>query len=137
MPISNYSVEVKKSVDEVWNILTDTIYHPDKYIVNVYSNSIIEDNENYVIRKISTEFTYKERIEIDYNNKTLKFVLLNHPIFRGFTYYKINESDGDKVNLQVILDWQIKSEKMNNLTDELFHKFIRNSAKNIKELAEF
>ncbi len=136
MPVSNYSVEINKTVDEVWNVLTDTIYHPEKCIVNVYSNSIIEDTEKFVVRKIATEFTYKERIEMDYDNRILKFVLLNHPIFRGFTYYKIIKSEQDKVILNVTLDWQIKTDNYKNFSEDLFHKFIKNSAKNIKELAE-
>ncbi len=136
MPQVNYKTDIKRNCEDLWNYLTDSIYHPERYSANINSNSIIEHNETYVIRKIYKETSYKERIEIDYNNKKLKFVLIDHPRYRGCTNYQITKKNNDECELEVEIDWQTKYANVSEIEDEIFSKIIKNSALNIKEIAE-
>ncbi len=133
---TNYKTIINKSAEEVWHYLTDSIYHPAKYAANVNNCSIIEHHEDYVLRKIYTEFSYKERIEIDYPNSKLKFIFIDHPKFRGCTNYQLKNKSAGICELSIKIDWQTKKEDLLLISDDLLFKLIKNLAINIKEIAE-
>lgn len=110
------TVSINAPAQEIWNILIDRIFHPQKYLPGVLEYSLQEQGQ-ILIRKMQTTLgEVIERIIIDVKNRIITSELIEHPEFEGSTVNKILPTE-EQTNFSLIAfikNWSPKDPENNN-----------------------
>lgn len=83
------TMSINAPTQEIWDILIDRIFHPQKYLPGVLEYSLQEHGQ-MLIRKMQTTLgEIIEHIVIDVKNLIITSELIEHPEYEGSTVNKI------------------------------------------------
>lgn len=109
MPYATFKTEVDAPLNLLWELLIDKIENPQRYVAGVKTVNILEKNDQYVLRQMTTDkFTVKEKITWNNDTKEILFTLIDDPYFTGQVLNKIiTSSDNNQPHqLEFTLDWK-------------------------------
>jgi len=83
------TMSINAPMQEIWDVLVDRIFNPQKYLTGVLDFSLQEQGQ-MLIRKMQTTLgEVIERIVIDVKNKIITSEIIQHPVFEGSTVNRI------------------------------------------------
>ncbi len=105
MPRARHSSPVTAPVETIWALLLDKIEHPENYVPGVLDCEIVERGTDHVVRRMrSAAFEVVERITSNPASLTVRFELVDHPVYLG-TVINVIEPAATPI-LTFELDWQ-------------------------------
>ena len=140
MILYSYKTEIKASPKKLWELMTDKIRRPDKYVPGVQSVSILQEHgplhieREMIVKDEKGEKVITESISADPHTKTVIFKLRNDAYFNGYVLNIIYETE-DFVELEYLVCWTPKGDSLPKSMPDM-EKAIKNAVEHAKSLAE-
>ncbi|MEG4207186.1 DUF1857 family protein [Microcoleus sp. Pol7_A1] len=140
MPHSTFSSPVNASLTTLWKILVEKLENPRSYIPDVEEVNFYEQNENGMLREIKVRgMILKERITINEQAREIKSTLVDHPLFSGDIFNKIelpSKNSSDPLILTFSRDWYPLNEEAEKVNEAELAAHMQQVLLHTKKLAE-
>jgi len=110
------TMSINAPVQEIWDILIDRIFNPQKYLPGVLEYSLQKQGQTLIRKMQTTLGEVIERIVIDVKNMVITSDIIHHPEFEGSTVNKILPTE-EQTNFSLIAfikNWIPKDPENNN-----------------------
>jgi hypothetical protein len=84
------TISVHAPLEIVWELLTDKVENPQRYVSGVQGLEILEKYPDGVLRKLTHPVPIKERITIDQENLEIIFRLVDPTLFSGYFFNRVH-----------------------------------------------
>ncbi|AFZ15512.1 hypothetical protein Cri9333_4734 (plasmid) [Crinalium epipsammum PCC 9333] len=140
MPQSTFSIPVNASLTTLWKILLEKLENPKSYIADVEDVKFFEKNENGMLREIKVRGKIvKERITINEQAREIKSTLVDHPLFSGDIFNKIDlpaQNSSNHLILTFSRDWYPLNEEAKKVDEAELAAHMEQVLLHTKNLAE-
>jgi ribosome-associated toxin RatA of RatAB toxin-antitoxin module len=104
-----YTTTVKASLEKVWQHLILKIENPENFVPGVSNVSILEKNDEFVIRKMTIttpENTTTLTEKITFIPHRVRYLLLEHPKFEGYVDNDIKPILENETEITFTINWK-------------------------------